>query len=498
MPPQFNKSCVSSLWGWNVIIRHRVWLSLALVGGTMLLLGGVFLGPLYVQARQLTAAAVSWTPVFTDTFEMPSTVWTITDNVSGTYQWGVTPYVAEMETVRVEEHGLWAAGGGTLGQTQTWPTGTYTNSMTTWAIAGPFTPTQRVWDMRLSLAVYNDIAPGDGLFVGLSDDGVHFEGITVTVSTLALQNITWSTRAYTNSAAVWVGLRFTSDAQDVAAGPLVDDLTLAFNYGTAVYLPLVRRDPTPTPTPTLPPSSVYFDTFDAPTSGWYTGPALRYNKWCRYGDIDCHEGWEVVATMSYFNGNYRIEVPLTWHGNEDGKVDTWFVWPVLFAPLPDSYYPLPQRYCIEARGVFANFLDQDYQPWWAHWGIVFSANAAMSEIYSFQVNANHDAAVLHHHNYVFPGNRQPLGGGIDINVEIPIVPWSNGDMADLLPTHQYNTLKVVVDGSNVAVYANRRLLNQVYIPNMPHERVGLIGGSWEVTPVDLQIDYFHYEPNCVP
>ncbi len=260
-----------------------------------------------------------------------------------------------------------------------------------------------------------------------------------------------------------------------------------------VYLPLVWRDPIP-PLP-----SVYFDSFDDPASGWYTGPAWRYNKWCRYGDVDCHEGDEIVAVMSYSqfesNSTYRIEIPWTWHGG--GDVDTWFVWPVLFAPLPESYYPLPQRYCIEARGVFANWLDQEYQPWWAHWGIVFGANAEMTEIYSFQVNANHDLAVLYHHNYSFPGNRQPLGGGIDINVETLIVPWS-GDMPNLIPTHKFNTLKVIVDGHYVDIFVNGRHLNHVYLSIMPRERVGLIGGSWEVTPVDIQIDYFRYEPNCAP
>ncbi|HOU14237.1 MAG TPA: hypothetical protein PKZ84_14100 [Anaerolineae bacterium] len=478
-----------------MIIRSR-WLALfGVIGIMLLLLGGLFLGPLYVRAHQLSViTASSWTTVFTETFESPSTVWTLTDNVGGTYRWGVAPYVKDLGGTALMDHGLWAAGGGTVGQTQTWPTGTYTNSMTTWAVAGPFTPTQKAWDTRLSLNVYNDVAPDDVLFVGLSADGVHFQGITMTVSTLALQSVQWSTRAYSNSATVWIGLRFTSDAQGVAAGPMVDNVTLAFNYGSKAYLPLVKRDPTPTPSPTQQPLSAYFDGFDNPFSGWYTGPALRYNKWCRYTYFDCYEGWEVVATMSYFQQNYRIEIPLTWHGG--GDVDTWFVWPVMAAPLPESYYPLPKRYCIEARGVFANWLDQDYQPYWAHWGILFGSNEQMTELYTFQVNANHDYAVLHHHNYIYPGNRQPLSGE-DINVETAIVPWST-DIPYLIPTHAYNTLKVVVDGESVDVYVNNHWLRHAVIQNLPQERIGLIGGSWEVTPIDMQIDYFRYEPDCGP
>lgn len=473
--------------------HNRVWAALGVVGLTVLFLGGLSI-PLSGWARSAdVSTAATWSTVFSDTFATLAPVWTITDNTAGQYQWGITPYTIEVGTMILEESGLWAAGGGAVGQTQTWPTGTYTNSMTTWAIAGPFTLTHKVWDMQLQMSVYNDAQPGDELFIGLSADGVNFTGITSTVSGLARQTLHWSTRAYTTSEAVWIGLLFTSDAEGLAAGPLVDNLTLAFNYGASVYLPMVRRDPAPTPAPpTVTPPLYYLDSFDNPASGWYVGDALRHNSRC-YFDGTCFSGWEVVATMNYVNSNYQIHIPTSFHGGA-GTVDTWFVHPAFAAPMPDSLYPLPQRYCIEARGQFASSKGE-YDPWWTYWGIVFAADATMKNFYSFMINANHDYAITEHLNYVYPGNRRPDGDS-NINVQNYPVAWINRDLYQLIPTTMYNTLKVVVDGQLVSIYANGVLLESVWLSALPRKRVGIIGGVWEITPVDLHFDYFRYTPNC--
>jgi hypothetical protein len=250
-------------------------------------------------------------------------------------------------------------------------------------------------------------------------------------------------------------------------------------YSYTVYLPIVTR-----------PLGPYIDNFDDPASGWYVGPAVRYNDWYDY-DGEHYTRDEEVAYMSYDQGNYHIYVPLTWHGG--GDVDTWFVWPAEVAPLPDEYYPLPENYCIEARGVFANSKGDD-DPYSAHWGIVFGASDDLSELYTYQVNANQAIAALRFHNYEYPGNRQPLSG-TEINVEIPIVGWSS-DSEARLTSDEYNTLRIVVNGSNIRLIANGRQVTSAYVPNIPRDRIGVIGGNWEVTPVDIAIDYFKYEPNC--
>ena len=142
----------------------------------------------------------------------------------------------------------------------------------------------------------------------------------------------------------------------------------------------------------------------------------------------------------------------------------------------------------------------DYDPWWAHWGIVFGANAEMTEIYTFQINANHNYGALRYHNYTYPGNRQPLDGE-EVNVEIPIVPWCEGEDGHpcdlpLIPTGGYNTVKVAVKGNVVDLYVNGVKLDFGDIIGMPRARIGLIGGSYEVTPVDLRFDYFRFDATC--
>ncbi len=34
------------------------------------------------------------------------------------------------------------------------------------------------------------------------------------------------------------------------------------------------------------------------------------------------------------------------------------------------------------------------------------------------------------------------------------------------------------------------------VPKMPRDRIGLIGGSWEVTPVDIRSNYVRYLAGC--
>jgi len=465
--------------------------------GLTLLCGMLFFASLVIAFSgndAMISPTSMWTPVFTDTFDVLLPVWTHIDNVNGNYRWGVTPYTRSLGTLEVTDHGLWSAGGGTVGGAQSWPTGTYVNNMTVWAIAGPFTPTQRVWEMRLQIDVQNRVAAGDTLFIGLSNGPLNpYKGVEVSESFSEWRSISWSTQEFGQSP-VWIALLFTSDGQSVDAGSLVDNLVLEFNYGATVYLPVVRRDPTPTPTPTPTPLPIYVDHFDNPASGWHTGEAIRFNEWCRDGI--CYARDEVVAYISYIPGHYRYWIPLSWHGGI-GDVDTWFVWPAERAPMPDSYYPLPERYCVEARGKFAN-ARRDYDPWWAHWGIVFGANADMTDLYTFEINANHNYGAQRFYNYVYPGDvqrEQP------INIATNIIPWCK--TAEDYPcdfpfisTMDYNVVKAAVRGNVVDVYVNGHWMARGNIPNMPRHNVGLFGGTWEYTPVELWFDYFRYDPFC--
>jgi len=70
-------------------------------------------------------------------------------------------------------------------------------------------------------------------------------------------------------------------------------------------------------------------------------------------------------------------------------------------------------------------------------------------------------------------------------------------MTWLMSTAKYNKIKVVVRGPFADVYINDyQVVQSANIGEMPRDRIGVVGGSWEVTPVDLRIDYFHYDPLC--
>ena len=455
-------------------------------------------GALGFWAEPAPAAIPSgWMPVFWDpfdTFTDTLATWTITDNVAGAYQWGWTVYTDTTGVTETLAGGLWAAGGGTLGREQSWLTGTYTHSLDTWAIAGPFTTTQAgIWGARAQLRVQNAITTGDALFIGLSLDGETFEGITLTEVLTGWQtvDVAWNSTSPVQGVEVWLGLRFVSGDEGLAAGPLVDEVLLEFNHGYKLFVASIRRDPTPTPTPT---PAIYLDDFNDPESGWRTGEALRYNFW-----DENHPGWEIVANIEYIEGHYQIYIPLTRHGG--GEVDTWWVWPALAAPLPEELYPLPTHYCIEARASFVNSPVGE-RLWWAHWGIIFAANEELTDFYTFQINENRTRAVIRYLNYVYPGNeneryrRFMTPPDYETNRMIKIVDWVDIDYPNIYVGPEYNTIMVVRKGNVMDFYVNDVYMFHTSFASLPQENIGLLGGSWEVTPLDLRFDYFRYEPNC--
>ncbi len=482
-----------------MFLMKTAWLRYGILLGLVLLFSGGFLmslAPVLSGGGTMVMRPTMWTPVFTDTFDALSDQWTHIDNTNGRYHWGVTAYTRMSGTLMLEEYGFWSAGGGTLGSAQSWPTNTHASAMEVWAIAGPFTPTQRSWGARVHIDVQNRVAAGDTLFVGLSDDpyNVGFKGQQITESFEEWRAISWSTTEFGQNP-VWIALRFKGNAQEVAAaGSLVDNLILEFNYGATIYLPVVRLDPTPTPLPTPTPIPLFVDDFTDPDSGWYTGLAWRYNEWCReeFGQEVCYERWEDVAHISYENNHYRIYVPMDWRG-EGGERFTWFVWPAEKAPMDQSYFPLPDRYCIEMRARFANSEGENH-PWAANWGIVMAGNADMTDILTFQINANRRWAVLRYPNYVYPGNLQDG----DENKRIPIRDWEHEVVyAQILGGPSYNHLKFVARGSVGRFYSNDMYLGSVTLPeDRPRHNVGIIGGSYEFTPVEITVDYFRYDPFC--
>jgi len=470
-------------------MRRRLRILVAVVGAFLLLSA---VGVLAANRSAVHLAGQSqWSTVFSDTFSTANPVWTVTDERETGYEWGISTYTRTVEAVRESDVGLWAAGGGSVGSGLAWSTDTYTDNMLTLAVAGPFTLSHVVADVQLTAEVLNRsvVTGGDQLYIELSRDGDNPIAWTeVPIDGENWQTITRTIGPVAGGDAIWIFMLFRSDQSLVDTGPLVDDVRLEVLQDYKVYLPLVRLDPTPTPMP------VYHDDFANPSSGWYVGDAVRYNEYLKDGIF--YERNEVVATMSYDNGKYQIYVPMDWRG-PGGQVDTWFVWPAEMAPMPSQMQPLPECYSVETRARFN--VDSDYNPWWAHWGLVFGADDSRSELYTFQINANHHIAMLRYENYTYPGNRSDDG----LNVESPIYRWSGNSSDEFWSrdsyghhSYDYSTLKVTVDGNVATFFVNGARVVSADISDMPRDRVGLIGGSWEYTPVEVEFDYFHYDATC--
>ncbi len=235
----------------------------------------------------------------------------------------------------------------------------------------------------------------------------------------------------------------------------------------------------------------FFDDFSDPSSGWRTGEVERYNFW----DPN-HYGLEVVGNLNYVDGHYQIYVPRHRGSWPPGEVDTFWVWPAVAAPLPPDAYPLPDRYCVEVRAAFVN---PSY--WAGRWGVVFGANTNFDQLYAFNITDIQNRAMIYYQNYHFPGNSNyrhcDYQNDCAPNQKHYLLPWYQENYRDpaIHEGNAYNTLKIVVRGDWVYSYANGVLLDERAF-SFPRDRIGLMGGSWEVTPIDLRIDYFHYQPYC--
>lgn len=242
-------------------------------------------------------------------------------------------------------------------------------------------------------------------------------------------------------------------------------------------------------------SRVYRDEFSDPTSGWHTGEDQRYNFW----DPNW-PGWETVSYINYQDGHYRFYIPLTRHAG--GDVDTWWVWPAVSAPLPEAMKPIPDNYCIEARARFVSHTGSGII-WWAHWGIVFGGNEPFTDLYTFQINDNRNRSVIHYPYYAYPGNNniryRTVYQDYQTNVEHRLIDWENDgyQFYNINSNPAYNVIKVVVHGGRVDCYVNDVwMVRYDFGPGLPHDKIGLIAGNWEVTPQELLVDYFRYDPAC--
>jgi hypothetical protein len=194
---------------------------------------------------------------------------------------------------------LWNAGTTPLGGNPISAGQPYTKNMQAYAIYGPIDMTD--YTTALISVTYAmdtmDTLGGDPFGVAYSTNGTDFTIIAATYGrdpSLALRHTSYyplpdEARWQKH---VWIALIFTSQNRDNidALGVYVEDVVVRGNPALKVYVPLVRRDATPTPTATPQVSYVYSYTFG---SGLNTDP--QFLTWggkvddanCYIGSVNC-------------------------------------------------------------------------------------------------------------------------------------------------------------------------------------------------------------------
>jgi hypothetical protein len=215
--------------------------------------------PKEMNAAVASTSVLSWTPFYTQTFGASfysDSHWEITNttalyNPPAPYLWGI---VQQNEiTTQPFTDTLWVkadAKSGIVYERYKLPSGAiYTKTMDTWAIYGPL-DSHQYGRFRAEFDFYLDTDPGASFGWAVSADGTNFYGPATlsghtgwTHSTVMLPSAPGQTNP-----PVYLAFFFQSDDSEPAGlGALVDNLVISGEVWNKTYLPVVRRENTPTP-----------------------------------------------------------------------------------------------------------------------------------------------------------------------------------------------------------------------------------------------------------
>lgn len=395
------------------------------------------------------------------------------------YTWGTAPFTYTSPFTSV-----WSVGGGADGSALV-AAGTYTypDNVDSWLIYGPITLT-KVFRAELLFDWWLDSSTGDWfgwcMTTDVSDletgcDEAQISGPVGTwISGTASLDLEPSAET-----PIYVVFHFTSnDDGDTGAGVFVDNVTVRADYGLTTFLPLVRRDPTPTPA-----DLNYYESFDDAGSGWTTHQAAC----CLSGCDEPREHLEYKYSLYYSDGRYHVYIPRDCNASSGTREHgfTRHIYPLSLAPGVERPTGLT---CVQVRGRF-----EVWDPYWSFWGLAFGANDAMSTVYTLEVNNLGDWAVMRRGGYMFPGPNHPYLN----ETRIKIVDWHGGRRAPARPGFEPNTLMALVDEDRVTLYINDREVHSFISGTVMNlHRVGILGGDWEIAPTQIGYDYFFVDEGC--
>ncbi len=214
--------------------------------------------------------------------------------------------------------------------------------------------------------------------------------------------------------------------------------------------------------------TIYYDSFNTSGTGWPNdrGPIVDLK-----GDV--HGYWH----RQYKSGHYRlyVEQPDCWTCG-------WFYQPNALAP----YRPSTDKYCIETD---VKFEDGAY---WASMGVIFGADEANEKIYAMCLSRGSDEDqlgwfLMRKDNYEFP-KRGCAGPTYKIEGE---------DASDAPGTSRYgwNRIRIGVDGNQVTLYIGGYYKGRWTMNGLSNmTRLGVIGGVYEILPVDIRYSYYRVIP----
>ena len=211
----------------------------------------------------------------------------------------------------------------------------------------------------------------------------------------------------------------------------------------------------------------YFDNFTDDNSGWPQDKGLIYTD----SSGDQHY-WR--RGYKEEQGEYRIKI-------DQGGPQSWFQQPDALAP----YRPPSDKYCVETR---VRFEDGNY---WANMGLVIGANDDNDDIYALCLSRGPDEEsslgwfLMRNAEYDFP-----RGGCSRPTYKI------EGSDRQGTSHNGWNKLQVSVDGDRVDVFIGGYYKGTFTLEGLRSKtRVGVIGGDYELTPIDVRFDYFRVIPD---
>jgi len=267
---------------------------------------------------------------------------------------------------------------------------------------------------------------------------------------------------------------FTSVTRVFTATEASQVVSLGSSHGTLYYRVRADDDDRWGQGPWSDPESVevpYFDDFSDSGSGW---PKRATEV---IPETDTH------YRLRYEDSQYRIMI-------DPGGPAIWFHHPDALAP----YRPPSDTYCVETMMKLEKnrspYEGWDFYPYWANGGLVFGANEANTNIYALCVSVGGGDKmgwfIMNNPEYDFPHVGCAYQEGS-----------AGGEDAGALVIGSWHLIQIGVNGDRAKVYIDGEYKGRWTMDGLGGTtRVGLIGGDYEVTPVDFRFDNFKVIPNA--